>query len=306
MSTATIKATLPIVADPSRISGTYATTLTDAHLAFFQEHGYLICPAWIAADDLQRLRDEIDTWNSGGVDDRYAPAVKESAESADRTGCQMDFPGHWNLFTHPALMQLVTRLLGPGFGHHHLHSAKHMPGDRGVNWHHDYEQHPQTNRSHGMLHTFWYLNGLDGTIGDLLVVPGSQGILLERYTLDLWGTQDLPGTLVVDDIPPGSMVIVHSAVLHARRAKSGGENKPRYFIDSSYCQKGIRWPHVSGWLKAHARVLADGRAAASGVKHLFDPGHFFSIDDVDWTAFHQLNHGSLLSRLVPSKLAPTT
>ena len=303
MSTATIKATLPLVANPSRISGTYATALTDAHLAFFQEHGYLICPAWIAADDLQRLRDEIDTWNSGGVDDRYGPP---SAASADRTGRQMDFPGHWNLFTHPALMTLVTRLLGPGFAHHHLHTAKHTSGDRGVNWHHDYEQYPQTNRSHGMLHTFWYLNGLDGTIGDLLVVPGSQRMLLERGTLGHWGTQDLPGTLVVDDIPPGSMVIVNSAVLHARRAKSGGENKPRYFIDSSYCQKGIRWPHGSGWLKAHARVLADGRAAASGVEHLFDPGHFYSIDDVDWTAFHQLNHGSLLPSLVPSKLAPTT
>lgn len=288
------------VNDPSQVVGTYADTLTDAQQAHFEERGYLICPSWIAASDLQRLRDEIDTWNSGGVDDRYG---SPAADETERAGRLLDFPGHWDLFTHPALMSLVTRLLGPGFAHHHLHTAKHSPGDRGVDWHHDYEQHPQTNRSHAMLHTFWYLNGLDGTIGDLLVLPGSQRMILERGTLGQWGTQDLPGTLVVDDVPPGSMVIVHSAVLHARRAKSGGDRKPRYFIDSSYCQNGIQWPNKSGWLKAHARMVADGRAVAAGVEHLFDPHHFYSTDAVDWTAFHHLNHGSLLPHLVPSNVA---
>lgn len=285
-------------AEASRVNGIYAKTLSDENVAFFVEHGYLICPGWIDGADLQRLRDEIDVWNSGGVDDRYGPTT-------ERVGRQIDFPGHWELATHPSLMALVTRLLGPDFALHHLHTAKHLPGDRGVNWHHDYEQHPQTNRSHGMLHTFWYLNGLDGTIGDLLVLPGSQRMVVERGTFGCWGTADLPGSMVVDNIPPGSMVIVHSAVLHARRAKAGGHDKPRYFIDSSFCQKGIRWPHSSGWLKAHARINADGRAVQKGVEHLFDPQHFYSTDQVDWTAFHQQNQGSLLPKLVPNKVAPT-
>ena len=157
-----------------------------------------------------------------------------------------------------------------------------------------------------MLHTFWYLNGLDGTIGDLLVIPGSQRMVVERNSLGWWGSQTLPGTVVLDDVPAGTMVVVHSAVLHARRAKTGGEmDKPRYFIDSSYCQsyngQGPRWPHADGWLKAHARALADGRAAARGVEHLFDPAHFYSTNEVDWPAFHQVNQGSLLPRLVPAK-----
>ncbi len=287
-------------ASAATVLGAYADHLTEEQIAHFNDQGYLICPGWVASSDLPRLRQEIDVWNAGGVDDRYAP-VSAAAAEIDRTARQMDFAGHWELMTHPSLMALVSQLLGPGFGLHHLHTAKHLPGDHGVNWHHDYEQHPQTNRSHGMLHTFWYLNGLDGTIGDLLVLPRSQRMILERGALGQMGTQDLPGTVVVDDVPPGSMVIVHSAVLHARRAKPGGGDKPRYFIDSSYCQKGVRWPHSSGWLKGHERVLADGRAAAAGVEHLFDPAHFYNANDIDWPAFHQVNQGSLLPQLVPAK-----
>ncbi len=294
MSSLTKKTTSAVV-DHSQVVGPYAKGLSDEQVAHFNDQGFLICPGWIPEADLPRLRQEIDMWNAGGVDDRYGPAT-------DRTGRQMDFPGHWDVMTHPSLMQLVTRLFGPGFGHHHTHTAKHLPGDKGVNWHHDYEQHPQTNRSHGMLHTFWYLNGLDGTIGDLLVLPRSQRMIVERGALGGMGTQDLPGTRVIDHVPPGTMVLVHSAVLHARRAKAGGEmDKPRYFIDSSYCQRGVRWPHHGGWLKAHARVLADGRAAAAGVEHLFDPAHFYDLDGVDWPAFHQINQGSMLPLLVPAK-----
>lgn len=272
----------------------YTDTLSDAQVATFADQGFLVFPAWIDGADLPRLRSEIDVWKAGGVDDRYGPAT-------DRTGRQMDFAGHWELMTHPSLMKMVARLLGPGFAHHHLHTAKHLPGDRGVNWHHDYEQHPQTNRSHGMLHTFWYLNGLDGTIGDLLVLPGSQRMILERGTLGHFGSAELPGTVVVNDVPPGTMVVVHSAVLHARRAQPGGADRPRYFIDSSYCQQGVRWPHSDGWLKAHARLRSDGRAAAAGVEHLFDPAHFYSTDRIDWPAFHQVNQGSMLPKLVPQQ-----
>lgn len=283
MSTSSFSSTVPAF---------YSDLLTDAQLTQFNEQGYLVFPAWIPQGDIERLKSEIDIWSSGGVDDRYGPAT-------DRTGRQMDFPGHWELMTHPSLMTLVGRLLGPGFAHHHTHTAKHVPGDKGVAWHHDYEQHPQTNRSHGMLHTFWYLKGLDGTIGDLLVIPGSQSMVLERNTLGRWGSTELPGTVRLDNLAPGSMVIVHSAVLHARAPKPGGDMaKPRYFIDSSYCQAGIRWPHSAGWLKAHARVLESGRAAAAGVEHLFAPEHFYSTDGLDWTTFRQVNQGSLLPRLL--------
>lgn len=277
---------------PASVVGTYADQLGDEQVAHFAERGFLVFPGWIPGPDIERLKSEIDAWVGAGADDRYGPP-------SERAGRQMELPGHWDIMTHPALMRVVGRLLGPGFAHHHLHTARHMPGDKGVAWHHDYEQHPQTNRSHGMVHTFWYLNGLDGTIGDLLLIPGSQRMILERGTLGGWGNQDLPGSQALSDVPPGTMVIVHSALLHARRPKPGGDPaKPRFFIDSSYCQAGVRWPHHPGWLKAHARALADGRAAARGVEHLFDPAHFYTLEGMDWPSFHQINQGSLLPRLV--------
>ncbi len=283
-------------APASHVLGDYADQLSAEQIAHFNDQGYLVCPGWIPGADLPRLKQEVETWSNGGVDDRYGPPA---AGTNDRTARQMDFPGHWDLMTHPSLMRLLTQILGPGFAHHHLHTARHLPGDKGVAWHHDYEQHPQTNRSHGMVHTFWYLNGLDGTIGDLLVIPGSHRMVLERNTLGVWGFTTLPGTKVISEIPPGTMVIVHSAALHARCPKAGGDpSKPRFFIDSSYCQAGIRWPNGSGWLKAHARAMADGRATARGVEHLFDPNHFYSTEGLDWTSFRQINQGSLLPQLL--------
>ena len=271
----------------------YSDLLSDAQLQLFHEQGYLIFPAWIPPADIAQLKEEIDHFNASATLDPYHPSDNP------KVGGQLSLPGHWELATHPSLMALVGRILGPGFAHHHLHTAKHVPGDKGVAWHHDYDQHPQTNRSHGMVHTFWYLNGLDGTIGDLLVLPGSQNMVIERNSLSRWGFAELPGTVRVDDLPPGSLVIVHSAVLHARAPKAGGDlNKPRYFIDSSYCQAGVRWPHTTGWLKAHALALSSGRAAAAGVEHLFQPEHFLNVDHIDWTAFHHVNQGSLLPRLL--------
>ena len=56
---------------------------------------------------------------------------------------------------------------------------------------------------------------------------------------------DLPGTVVFGEgnqLPAGSAVIVHSGLMHARRAKPGFESA-RYFVDISYCQPGPhRWP----------------------------------------------------------------
>lgn len=290
--TATAASSQPAPRSASHIPGTYAGTLTDEQVEHFEEQGYVVFPAWIPEPDIARLKTELDYWDTGGVDDRYGPVTDRSVE-------QMFLPGHWDIMTRPELMSLIARLIGPGFGHHHIHTSKHLPGDQGVAWHHDYEQYPQANRSHGMLHTFWYLNGLDGTIGDLLINPGSQRMIIERTALGGWGHQDLPGTLAFADLPPGTMVVINSAVLHARRPKPGGNpTRPRYFIDSSYCAAGVRWPHRQGWLKAHARALADGRAAAAGVEHLFNPVHFYDMEAVDWPSFHRLNQGSLLPRLL--------
>ena len=76
------------------------------------------------------------------------------------------------------------------------------------------------------------MEGLNGEVGDLLLVPRSHKAVMDRSALNLFGTADLPGTLVLDDLPPGTMVLVHSAVAHARRPKPG--STVRYFTNVGY------------------------------------------------------------------------
>ena len=108
-----------------------------------------------------------------------------------------------------------------------------------ADWHHDYEAHPQVDRELLMVHCFYYPNGLDGQIGDLAVLPRSHKVVMDRGR-DVFGhifaAADLPGSITFDSLPEGSAVIVHSGLMHCRRAKPGGEGHPRYFSDLSYCQ----------------------------------------------------------------------
>ena len=105
-----------------------------------------------------------------------------------------------------------------------------------------------------MVHVFFYpgTTGLDGQVGDLILLPGSQNTVMQRGRGILGFTdQELPGSLTIQDLSEGSAVIVHSGLLHGRRSKSGGESQPRYFTDVSYCQHSFdngvaRWPSYGG------------------------------------------------------------
>jgi hypothetical protein len=249
--------------------------------ADFARLGYVVLPNLLDAAAIAELKPEVD-------------AIMASQHALRAIECQ----AHGMLLSHPTIMAAVERLLGPGFAFHHLHSARHDAGTPGVDWHHDYEQHPQSNREHGMVHVFYYLNGLDGTVGDLLVRPGSHKWILDRRALSDCGTADLPGSIVIDRLSPGSAVIVHSACLHARRAKPGGEGRARYFIDASYCQAGIRWPSYSAadWRDLLALALQRGYDRGGRHAHLFDAAHFFDAREA-WERLDRLNHGSLIEQL---------
>ena len=101
-----------------------------------------------------------------------------------------------------------------------------------------------------MVHVFYYLNGLDGTVGDLMALPRSQNSVMERGAFSaLWQDFELPGSLTFGSqipLPPGSAVIVHSALMHGRRAMPGeekGEGASRAVALRGRRQKGA----PSGW-----------------------------------------------------------
>jgi len=178
----------------------------------------------------------------------------------------------------PSTLAIADELMdGKGFIFHHSHAAAHPVGMPGIAWHHDYEQIPQTNRSHLQIHVLHYLNGLDGTVGDLLLAPKTHRSVMRRDALSMYGTEDLPGTVVLDNIPPGTTVFAHSALVHARRPKPGG-GRTRYFIDISYMQKGTLWPSYGreGWRDMLANLDAKVGHKAPG---LFDVTGFFDIAD---------------------------
>ncbi len=226
-------------------------------LETFADQGYAVFPEFLAKDEIDTLK--------AAVDRHVSAEPRRHAYEYDEIG---------ELIWHPRVAEILDELMGGPYVFHHMHAARHDAGMKGVAWHQDYEQYPQTNRAHLMVHVFFYLNGLNGTIGDLLLVPGSQHHAVDRHALQFLGDSDLPGSIAVDDVPAGSVLIVHSAMWHARRAKPGGEDSPRFFLDASYCRSGVKWPsyRAPGMLAN----LRERHVAAGGTRPwLFDDAQFF-------------------------------
>ena len=233
--------------------------LSDDQISFFNTNGYLAMPQFLSKSLCNELKRSIDNLIVARKNPEKPMVISENSL------------GH--LVSHEDTMDIAEILLGKDFVMHHIHADRHDAGRAGVHWHHDYEQNPQLDRKHGMIHVFYYLNGLNGEIGDLLALPGSQKTVSQR-NLNIFGDNDLPGSIAFNNLPAGSAVFVHSALFHARRAKKGGENNPRYFVDISYCQKGPLWPAYPNNKKISEFALSAGYDKGGQYAHLFDHTQF--------------------------------
>lgn len=235
--------------------------LSNDQLSFFESNGYLAMPQFLDQSLCNQLKQSIDNLMIARKKQEKPLVISQNSLG--------------QLVSHEATMAIAESLLGKDFVFHHIHADRHDAGRAGVNWHHDYEQNPQVDRQFGMIHVFYYLNGLNGEIGDLLAVPGSHKMITQR-SLSAFGQNDLPGYVTFNNLPPGSAVFVHSALFHARRAKMGGENNPRYFVDASYCQKGPKWPAYPNHKKISEYALTEGYDKGGKYAHLFDHTQFHS------------------------------
>jgi Phytanoyl-CoA dioxygenase (PhyH) len=250
--------------------------LSAERVASFVDRGYVVLPSFLSRGEVDGLKREVDSW----LDDGLREASIECALRPSRTPpptMELELPRHGALVSHPPLMAVLSQLLGEVFAFHHMHSTRHDPGTGGKQWHHDYEQRPQAARTHTMVHVFHYLNGLDGTIGDLVLLPGSHRIVAEKDALAAEGTEHLHAEVVLDDLPHGSTVVVHSALFHARRPQPGGDTA-RYFIDASYCQGGTTWPVVKPYWVAMLDRARELRLDRGRWPELFDQRHFYEPD----------------------------
>ncbi|MFC4015602.1 phytanoyl-CoA dioxygenase family protein [Nonomuraea purpurea] len=303
--------------------------LSDADLRAFDE-GYLVVPI-LDADEIAALKEDIDTLAAGEnggkpLGQNLTPRARERVSRLVRSPLLHQLPGRQRahelpsiarLTWHPRVLRVLDQIMaswrpraewtlagGPPpvldlpddparsrYVFHHINAARHDAGTRGLPWHHDYDQYPQTNRSHLMVHVLTYLNGLNGSVGDLMLAPGTHRSVASKRALWHMGWEKLPGAVVIDDLPPGSAVFMNSAMFHARIPKPGGEDEPRYFIDCSYCQGGIQWPSAYG---GSHRQLRERHLAEGGDRPwLFDERQFF--DSVHAHNATENAQGSLLA-----------
>ncbi|WP_245599199.1 phytanoyl-CoA dioxygenase family protein [Embleya scabrispora] len=210
----------------------------------FTECGYLLLPGFLPDDLVSRLEAEVDHWVDSGSRERAIAACVDPSRPGPPPVVEIELAAHGELAAHPPLLALVGALMGTDFVFHHLHSDRRPAGADGKAWHHDYEQAPQRDRTYTMIHALHYLGGLDASVGGLAVLPGSHREVADKDARAHLGCRELPGEVLIDELPPGSTVLVHSALFHARRPGPAFGGRPRYMVDGSYGQCGTRWPPV--------------------------------------------------------------
>ena len=191
---------------------------------------------------------------------------------------------------------------------HHLHAACHREGMPSLGWHHDYESLNKQDRSFPMIHIFFYLNGMRNEIGELLVVPGSHLQGHGRYEFAGEPFDRFPGVKSISRLRSGSIVVVNSALLHARRSLPGGALHPRYFIDASFCDHRGSWiPYLEGgdWKKILSELALYDRINSGGeFQFLFNKRCFSPrIRDTVLDGLHLRSAlNSLRAKFSPSKV----
>lgn len=227
---------------------------------FFNENGYVILQNHLALDTCSGLKQAVDQVIAGGTPE------------------PLDHPEIFALLQAKEIHDICGSLLGERYVFHHLNAARHESGTPSLGWHHDYERYRHKDRNFKMIHIFIYLNGLNRTIGELLVLSGSQRKIVDRYALSSVSLDEFPEKICINKLEVGSILVINSATIHARRALPGGEERPRYFIDISFCEAGGKWsPFMErGNWKTYLERL-DHKALEVGrpdLRYLFDKRQF--------------------------------
>lgn len=176
--------------------------LDDERRAQFERSGFLVLPGFLPADLVARLKPEVDRWVDTGLRARSIAAVLAPETHGVPEVMELDLPAHGELLAHQPLLRIIEQLMGPRFAFHHMHSDRHAPDLPGKPWHHDYEQRVQSERTYSMVHTLHYLDGMDPDMAGLALLPGSHREIAEKDARGHLGTEELPGEVYLEDLPP--------------------------------------------------------------------------------------------------------
>jgi hypothetical protein len=237
-----------------------AASLRSDHVEQFHELGYLVLPEFLERGLIDRMKTEVDRWVDDGLRARSIDSVKDPERFGVPPVMELELTAHGELLVWSPLLRILDQLIGAPYVFHHLHSDRQAIDSPGKPWHHDYEHNTQDDRSAAMVHVLHYLDGLTSETSSLVVLPGSHRERLGKMARAHLGTDSLTGEVVLEDLPPGSTVVLHSALFHARRRpRRSVQGTPRYFVDASYCEIGPLWQPVKPYWRymlSRARELS--------------------------------------------------
>ena len=163
----------------------------------------------------------------------------------------------------PLLLEYAERLLGGCILLHHANGRAMKTEALPQEWHHDYDgPRPWEPSDPLMIHFMIYPAGLDSTNGPLMIVPGSHRRQVDRDYPRQYGVTTIEGTVELCG-GPGLVVVINSALWHARKKPA---QLPRYDLNVSFCQPGLRRPEREVWLTVLEGL---GGAVSDGRRSLF-------------------------------------
>ena len=237
------------------------TLVSAEQRAAFERDGYLVLPDAVDAAQLIDLRTQLQAWieESRGHDAPYgqtidklprfdiaaehsamAPALRRVNNPAEVSDVYADAT-----FDSP-MADMVAGLIGPDVKFHHGKINVKLPGTKTqVDYHQDFSYTPHTNDD--IVTALLMLDEVTEENGCLMVVPGShregqkslwQG---ERFTgkVDEETEQDALRRAVPVTGPPGSVCLMHTALLHGSAAN---HSKQRRTLFISVYTAADAWP----------------------------------------------------------------
>ena len=205
--------------------------------------GFLAAPAYVGQAWLDRLRAVVESKieesrSLTASDDQFDLAPDHSAEKPNirRLRKAVDWhPDLWAFARDPRVVDLVADLVGPDVRFHSSKlNFKWSEGGDAVRWHQDIQAWPHTNSS--VLTFGVYLDDTGPEQGPLTALPGThRGPLFEQFDADgRWTGALSPGdvaTLPADTAvelcgPAGTVVVLHSRVVHGSAANYSSRMRP--------------------------------------------------------------------------------
>ncbi len=196
----------------------------------------------------------------------------------------------WELASSPALMQVVTQIVGPNVRLSHSKvNTKRGAGGAAIEWHQDWAFAPHTNMDFCIVAVM--LDDCTAENGPMQVVPGShKGPLYDHHgedgyftgAIDVAATGAPVGQAVELTGPAGSITMHHPLAIHGSSANRSGGQRRMVFLEYAAADA---WPlfYAPDWDDYMARIVAGKgtsaiRAEPNPIKQPFPtraPGSIF-------------------------------